>query len=33
MSATNETFAYLPALNRLVVLMRDAYEKGGAADA
>lgn len=24
MSTTNETFAYLPALNRLVVLMREA---------
>lgn len=28
MSATNETFAYLPALNRLLVLMQDAYEEG-----
>jgi hypothetical protein len=27
LSATNETFAYLPALNRLVVLMRQAYNE------
>lgn len=29
MSTTNETFAYLPALNRLVVLMREARGGGG----
>ena len=28
MSTTNETYAYLPALNRLLVLMRDAYKQG-----
>jgi hypothetical protein len=29
MSTTNETFAYLPALNRLVVLMREARSGKG----
>ena len=29
MSTTNETFAYLPALNRLVVLMREARSGEG----
>jgi len=29
MSTTNETFAYLPALNRLLVLMREARNSGG----
>lgn len=29
MSTSNETFAYLPALNRLVVLMREARQSGG----
>jgi hypothetical protein len=29
MSTTNETFAYLPALNRLLVLMREARQSGG----
>lgn len=29
MSSTNETFAYLPALNRLVVLMREARNGEG----
>jgi hypothetical protein len=28
LSSTNKTFAYLPALNRLVVLMRQAYDRG-----
>jgi hypothetical protein len=30
MSTTNETFAYLPAMNRLVALMRDAAATRGA---
>lgn len=30
MSSTNETFAYLPALNRLLVLMRESYQQGTA---
>jgi hypothetical protein len=31
LSTTNETFAYLPALNRLVVLLREDYNKEGTA--
>jgi hypothetical protein len=30
-SDSNETFAYLPALNRMMVLMRQTYNKGGRA--
>jgi hypothetical protein len=31
LSDTNETFAYLPALNRMMVLMRETFIKGGRA--